>query len=199
MGKGKRIRAQRQAGLRPDASGELLHREMVEASYHLFACVQCGAEWAQQVPILAFHASGPAVTEGAPGSLTIAAPCPRCGTSTTSRSVPAQAIDANGDHVTAVNVGALRAHLELVRRDAEAGRLDAQQVAESLESAPWSRRVGEWLNKNNANLSLAISALSLLIAALTLLQGNGTDGLSADEVERIISGVIEELERTPAP
>ncbi len=170
MGKGKRNRKHRKA-----TAGSLPPR-----------CPRCGTA------LNLGGILGLVLPEGATaGPLEVG--CPNCGW-ILKNPIAGVHHDAAGRHIVALNRRALVKILSDLLSEMEAGIATVEDAVVLTSTEPTLHPLAEFLTKHNVTISVAIGVIGLIIAALSLAQADS--GPSDEDVQRIITEVIQEVEGT---
>ncbi|MBT8798313.1 hypothetical protein [Microbacterium flavum] len=107
--------------------------------------------------------------------------------------------DETGATVVGITPAILALYVSQLKARLERGDVSAAAVAESFSSTGAFRRLGAWLKAHGASLGLVLAALSLLADGLQVAgQLTPQPTISPEQVEEIISSVIEEVRINPS-
>ena len=195
----KRARKGRPTPRRPAPGApdpEFLEAIRAASTVHL-VCWNCRYAYEGVSPVYAISTNG----DEPGGNLIVVVPCPICGTENEKLS-DFHATAADGTQMSGVTLAGLRLGLEDVIRRLQAGAISPEAAAEEVAAMPLMSRLGQWMNRHQVSIAIAMSALSLVLEGIDVAsnlihaedQAPSDQYVSPEQVEEIITGVIERLE-----
>ncbi|KAA0961194.1 hypothetical protein FQ142_10145 [Microbacterium sp. ANT_H45B] len=195
----KRARKGRPTPRRPDheATAPQFQEAIRAASTVQLVCWKCRYAYEGISPVYAISTN--AIAPG--GNLIVVIPCPICGTDNEKRS-DFHATAADGTQMSSVTLAGLRLGLQDVIDRLQAGKISPEAAAQEVAAMPAMSRLGQWMNRHQVSIAIVMSALSLVLDGISLATAltpsedpaPSDQYVSPEQVEEIITGVIERLE-----